>query len=290
MSPRGAALAVSAAFALATLGLLWLALAGTPGGAAPRPRAAAVAALGLAAFFPGAVYAHAISPLGVFGCAVVASLLLAGQGRPVPAGLAGAAAAFAYPPGVLLAPVLAAGFLLGPGTAPARLRRAALSSAIAASGFAAVLGLQYLDTGEWRAFFLVQGGYHYGLQSPLGPLAERVAPLFRPPLGGADDSLAAQSLLVGLLVAGAAAGALVAARASGSFARERFVLLYVIAAWLLPLAIGEQEGGLHRREAALLPLVLLTARLPAPLQAALAGAAAVVAYAVALLFFRGQLV
>jgi hypothetical protein len=68
------------------------------------------------------------------------------------------------------------------------------------------------------------------------------------------------------------------------------VLLYVIAAWLLPLAIGEHEGGLHRREAALLPLVVLTARLPAPLQAAFAGAAAVVAYAVALLFFRGQLV
>jgi hypothetical protein len=95
---------------------------------------------------------------------------------------------------------------------------------------------------------------------------------------------------VGLLVAGGAAGALLAARVSAFGVRERFVALYVVAAWLLPLAIGEEEGGLHRREAALLPLVLLTVRLPAPLQALLAGAAAVVAEAVALLFFRGVLV
>jgi len=68
------------------------------------------------------------------------------------------------------------------------------------------------------------------------------------------------------------------------------VALDVVAAWLLPLVIGEVEGGLHRREAALLPIVLLTARLPACLQAALAGAAAVVACAVAVQFFRGRLV
>jgi hypothetical protein len=288
MPPRRAAVALSAAFALASLGLLWAALAGAPGGAGTPARAAA--ALGLAAFFPGAVYLHAISPLGLFGCAAVAALLLAARGRPLGAGLAGAAAAFTYPPGLLLPPVLALGFALGPGTATLRLRRAATAAAGPAAGLAAVAAIQYLDTGEWRAFLLVQEGYHYGIGSPLGSLARRIVPLLQSPLGGPGDTLAAQTLLVALLVAGAAAAALLAARTRAFGARERFVALYVIAAWLLPLVIGEVEGGLHRREAALLPVVLLTARLPAWLQAVLAGAAAVVAYEVALLFFRGQLV
>jgi hypothetical protein len=296
LPPRGAALTVSGAFALATLALLWAALGGLPAGplgcslgAAAPPSRAAIAALALAAFFPGAVYAHAISPLGVFGCAAVAALVLAARGRPLAAGLAGAAAAFTYPPGFLLAPVLGAGFLLGPGTLPSRIRRAAVSAGAAASGFAAVLALQQHDTGEWRAFFLVQGSYHYRLQSPLGPLVGRIAPLLRPPLGDRRDTLAAQTLLVALLVGAAVVASLLAARASAFGDRERFVALYVLAAWLLPLVIGEEQGGLHRREATLLPLVMLTVRLPVPVQVALTVVAAVLAYAVALLFFRSQL-
>ena len=290
VSPRGAAMAVSAAFTLLALGLLWAALAGPLAGLGAPSRAAAAAALGLAAFFPGTVYAHAISPLGVFGCAALASLLLAAGDRPLAAGLAGAAAAFTYPPGFLLAPVLGAGFLLGPGVLSTRVRHATLSAAVAASGFAAVMVLQYFDTGQWLGFALVQGDYHYSLRSPLVSLSGRVAPLFLSPFEGAGEALAAQTLLVGLLVVSGAGGVLIALRAAAFGARERFVALYAVAAWLLPLVVGEEEGGLHRREAALLPLVLLTARLPAPLQATLAGAAAVVAYAVALLFFRGQLV
>jgi hypothetical protein len=244
----------------------------------------------VAAFFPGAIYAHAISPLGVFGFAAVASLLLAARGRAVAAGLAGAAAAFAYPPGVLLAPALGAGLLLGAGAPAERARRAALGAVTAAAGFAAVLALQQLEAGQWRAFFLVQGGYHYGIRNPFAALGERLAPLVQPPLRGTADTLAAQTLLVVLLMAAATVAAILAARASAFGPAERLVALYVLAAWLLPLVIGEQEGGLHRREATLLPVVLLTARLPAPVQAVLAGAAAAVAYGVALLFFGGQLV
>lgn len=290
--PRGAAVLVSGVFALLTLGLAWAALAGPPGG---RPDtlaspARAAAALVLAALFPGSVYAHAISPLGVFGAATLLALVLAARDRPLGAGLAGAAAAFTYPPGTLLAPVLGAGFLLGPGTPSARVRRAAMSAVAAASGVAGVITVQYLDTGRWWGFALVQSDYHYSLRSPLRSLGERISPLFQPPFEGAGEAVAAQTLLVALLVCAAAAGALVAARGGHFGARERFVAFYVAAVWLLPLVIGEEEGGLHRREAALVPLVLLTVRLPVALQAALAGAAGVVAYALALLFFRGQLV
>jgi hypothetical protein len=285
--PRRAAVLVSGAFALLALVLAWVALAGAPG---ERPDSRASAALVLAALFPGIIFAHAISPLGLFEAAVLLALLLAARDRPLGAGLAGAAAAFTYPPGALLAPVLGAGFLLGPGTPLARARRAALSSALAASGVLGVMTVQYLDTGRWWAFALVQSGYNYSLASPLRSLGDRMSPLFRPPFEGAGEAPAAQTLLVVLLVCAAGAAALLAARQGRFGARERFVALYVVAAWLLPLVIGEVEGGLHRREAALVPLALLTARLPAALQAALAGAAGLVAYALALQFFRGQLV
>jgi hypothetical protein len=118
----------------------------------------------------------------------------------------------------------------------------------------------------------------------------RVAPLFRAPFEGAGEAGAAQTLLVAVLVGAAATGAVLATRHGGpAAARARFVALYVAAAWLLPLAIGEEEGGLHRREAALVPLVLLTPRLPPVVAATLAAAAAVVAYGLALLFFRSEI-
>ena len=291
--PRWSALAVSASFALLTLGLVWAASAEPrdPAAAPPGPGdPGRLANLSLAAFFPGAVYLHAISPLAVLAFAACLALLLAAQDRPAAAGLAGAAAAFTYPPGALLAPVLSIGFLLGEGPVRRRVVRAAASGALAAAGLAAVAVLQFHDTGRWGAFSLVQSGYGYSPRNPATSIAARVAPLFRAPFPGAGEAAAAQTLLVTLLVGAGGAGAVLAARGRGpAAARARFVGLYVAAAWLLPLVIGEEGGGLHRREAALLPLVLLTPRLPPALTGALAAAAAIVAYAVALLFFRSQL-
>ena len=290
LPPRGAALAVSALFALATLALLWAALAGALAGPGAPPRAAAAAALALAAFFPGAVYAHAISPLGVFGWPGprLAPPRRAGPSpgrRPRRCGgrvhVSAGPAPRARPGGRLPARARDLAARAGPRHGRRRL---------AAGGFAAVMILQHLDTGHWWGFALVQGDYHYSLRNPLVSLARRIAPLFLPPFEGAGEAPAAQTLLVGLLVACGAVVLRLSGRGSTVTPEQRFVALYVAAAWLLPLVIGEEEGGLHRREAALLPLVLLTARLPAPVQAVLAGVAAVVAYALALLFFRGQLV
>ena len=286
--PRRAAVLVSAAFALLSLALIWAALAGPwAGGEEPRDRAAL--ALCIAAVFPGTVYLHAISPLAVYGVAALLALIFASRGRPLAAGLAGAAAAFTYPPGFLLAPVLGTGFLLEAGALAVRARRAALSAGVAAAGFFAVTLVQYVDTGRWWAFGLIQSHYNYSLRSPLRTLGARIAPLFLPPFEGASEAPSAQTLLVALLVGGTVGGALLAGRLRLGV-RERFVALYAVVVWLLPLVIGEEEGGLHRREAALLPLVLLTARLPAPVLAAFAAAASVVAWLLALLFFRGQIV
>jgi hypothetical protein len=290
-APRWSAFATSALFSLLTLVLLWTALGdartATDGRTGGPGR---LAALTLAALFPGAVYLHAIAPLAPLAFAASGALVLAGAGRPAAAGLAAAAAAFTYPPGAVLAPVLAAGFLLGEGPARRRLAPAATSAALAAGGLVAAAALQHHDTGRWDAFSLVQSGYNYSLRNPLATVGSRVAPLFRAPFEGAREATAAQTLLVVLLLAAAGAGAFIAVRGGGpGAARARFVALYVAAAWVLPLAIGEEDGGLHRREAALVPLVLLMPRLPPAVTAVLAAAAALVAYAVALLFFRSEI-
>jgi hypothetical protein len=294
-APRGAAVVVAGVFACLTLVILWAALAsqggGDPGKPAPGGRAAAVAALALATFFPGAFYAQVISPVGLYGCATVFSLLAAGRGSPVLAGLGAAVAAFTYPPGALLAPVLAAGFVLdGRDSSLARLRRAALSAGLGALGIVAVLAVQHHDTGSWWAYALVQSGYHNSPRLPTSILAERIGPLFRAPFEGLAEAPAAQTLFVLVVVASAVVAAARSSRGGRLATGDVFVELYVGAAWLLPLIAGEVEGGLHRREATLLPVVLLTARLPVFWQALLAGAAAALTWPMARLFFRGVLV
>jgi hypothetical protein len=294
-APRHAAVLVAGIFACLTLVILWTALA-PPGGAdrgpwAPGDRVSAVAALALAAFFPGGLYAHVISPIGLYGCATVVSLLAAARGKVVAAGVAAAVAALTYPPGVLLVPVLAAGFVLeGRGPYFTRLGRAALGAGLACLGLVAVLAIQHHDTGSWWAYALVQSGYHNSPQIPTSTLAERITPLFRAPFEGLAEAPAAQTLFVLVIIASAVVAAARPARDGRFVAGGAFVELYVGAAWLLPLIVGEVEGGLHRREATLLPVVLLTARLPAFWQVLLAVVAAALTWPMARLFFRGLLI
>ncbi len=294
VSPRRAAFLVSGLFAFLTLALLWRVL---------LPRAArmdlsvgptapvALLALALAAFFPGGLYAHAIYPLGPFGLATVLSLVEAERGRAVTAGLAGAAAAFTYPPGLVLAPVLAAGFLLERRAALAsRLRRAATGALLTVAGFGAVVVVQHHDTGSWRAFALVMGGYQRSVGDPWRTIAERVRPAFHAPFDVTTAVPGAQTLFVLILVASAAVAVARAAKAGTLGRLDLFVSLQTAAFWLLPLSLGGITEGLHRRETTLLPLVLLTVRLPPAWQGLLAAAAAALTYPMALLFFRGILI
>lgn len=294
LPPRGAALLVSGLFAYLTLALLWRVLLPPAARSGPSVRPtvpAALLALGLAAFFPGGLYAHAIYPLGPFGLATVLSLVLAARGRAVAAGLAGAAAAFTYPPGLLLAPVLAAGFLLeSRADLVSRLRRAATGALLTVAGFSGVVVMQHHDTGNWRAFALVMGGYHHSVGNPFTTIAERVRPALHAPFDVATAVPGAQTLLVLVLVASAVVAVARAARA-GTFGRlELFVSLQTAAFWMFPLFLGGIAEGLHRRETTLLPLVLLTVRLPPAWQGLLAAAAAALTYPMALLFFRGDLI
>jgi hypothetical protein len=100
----------------------------------------------------------------------------------------------------------------------------------------------------------------------------------------------AQTLFVLILVASAAVAVARAAKAGTLGRLDLFVSLQTAAFWLLPLSLGGIPEGLHRRETTLLPLVLLTVRLPPAWQGLLAAAAAALTYPMALLFFRGNLI
>lgn len=282
-----AAVVVSAAFTLAGLCALWI------GRLRSEAPARGLLALGLAAFFPGSIYAHAVFPLAPFGLFTTLALLLAARGREWGAGLAAAAAAFTYPLGALLAPTLALFFWFdGSGALIRRLLRGLVAGFLAACGAAAVLVVQRFYTGSWLAFALAQGSYTYTMTGALRTIYERIRPLWEPPFEGAWEAIGAQTLFVFVLVAAAVLAVGRAARRSapGLGPLEHVTVLACLGFWVLPLITGEVGTGLHRREGALLPLVLVTVRLPAPLQAAFLAAAVAIAYPMALLFFRDLLV
>jgi len=100
--PR-AGLLLAELFALGSLGLLWWLL-----GSIPRP--ANLACLALAAVFPGSMYEHALFPISLALAASLLYLALLAVGRWTAAGIAGAAAAAAYQPGILLIPWRPSGY------------------------------------------------------------------------------------------------------------------------------------------------------------------------------------
>jgi hypothetical protein len=247
-----------------------------------------VLALILAAFFPGSVYFHAIFPISMTALAV---LLCAGflRGERWPAaGLCGAAASFTYPNGLLLAPLSGVWAWYRSRGESARVRAGRLLSttAVAASGLAAVLFLHGRALGAWDAFFKVQGKYgHDRLRNPGSALLRALSPLF----DGDPDRLvpALQTLLVALIVLAIGVAMLVRRKDVESF--DVWVFALGLSFWGFPFAIGRTES-LYRSEALLVPVVLLTRFLPWTVQAALVGLFVALDLHLAALFFESVLV
>lgn len=214
------------------------------------------AALLLAALFPGSIYQQAVFPVSLFLLCATAFLA---SGRPEPAALA----ALSYPTGILLAPV-------------ALLRRRFGAALLACAAFAAVLLVMYAQTGRFDAYFLTQQkyGFHF---APLDTLFSRLKPLVNARVRtAASFSSAAQTLLVLAMMA-------LGAR---RFREQPLVAAYCVSFWAFPLCVGGRLS-LYRAEALLVPLVAL---LPARARVPLLFAAAPVAFAMSVAFFRGALV
>jgi len=219
-------------------------------------------ALGLAAFFPGHIYDHAVFPISLFALLQVAALRCYIDRRFAWAGLLGGLASFTYSSGLFLCGVFAVHMLLSERDRSPReqLRNLVLAPGLVALGFVAVLVLQTIEVGVWNAYFRVQDKYAYALTSPLAALRSNFAIAYAAIPHGTGPC--EQTIFVAVLCC------LVLGRVLSSGSRSRtdtalsvFVLIY----WLTPLMLGGKLS-LYRAEATLLPgVVPLAAKLRWPL-------------------------
>lgn len=248
-----------------------------------------LACLALAAVFPGSMHEHAIFPISLALAASLLYLALLAVGRWTAAGIAGAAAAAAYQPGILLIPLAPLWLLLEHcrlGLDPARaLGRTVHVSALVLVGVLAVMGLQQAETGRWNGFLLVEAKYGTGLHNPATTFVNTVVRQAPPP-GASGQSLAGQPAprdqfrLVTIIVPVAVAATLTAGEQTPL---ELAVLLYTALFWLAPLVAGGHLAQ-YRMHALLTPSVLLPRRLPAAVAGILALLSALVAWQMAGLF------
>lgn len=226
-------------------------------------RESSVAALFLAALFPGSIYQQAVFPVSLFLLCAAAFLALCERQRFAGAAGAGALAAMAYPTGFLLAPI-------------GLLRRNLWPAVGVALGFLAVLAVMRVQTGHWNAYFLTQQKYGFSF-APLDALFSRLKPLVNARYRNAASLAAgAQTLLVLAMMALSVL----------QWRARPIIAAYCLGYWAFPLCVGGHLS-LYRAEALLVPVVVL---LPERARLPLLAAALPVAFAMSVAFFRGALV
>jgi hypothetical protein len=239
-----------------------------------------VAALALAAVFPGSIYYQAVFPVSLFLLAALLFLWAVADERPLLGAAAGFVAAASYSSGFLLGPLASVWGVL-------RYRRIAVAWALPAAGvaigFALVIAIMWLQTGHWNAFALAQSAYGYSFD-PLDAFLARLKPLVNARYRTAATlATAAQALFVFIL---AAASFVAALRARPSRPVASLALLYCGAYYALPLAVGGRVS-LYRSESLLLPLVLFV---PERFEAIAVALAAAIFLGVSAAFFAGTIV
>jgi hypothetical protein len=278
------------ACALGTMILVWLLIG-------PSWSARDLLALALAAVFPGQVYYFAVFPISLVAFLSVAFLLLLARRRYVLAGLAGAAAAWAYPTGFLL-PAVAVIYtaIADRGRSFADwLERVIPSAGIPALGITALLLAYQVWARAWDAYFLVQAKYGNGFHNPVAIFLASLtggAParysIAGPNLGYKYLPPKAQTVLVALLVLALVAASLTVWRTSLTRV-DWVVLCYTVLVWLFPLTQSIAVSR-YRSEALLIPVVVLVRRLPVWIQIPLVAVAAWIAFGMAGLFFQARLI
>jgi hypothetical protein len=240
-----------------------------------------------ACVFPGGVYYHAIFPISMLIFFSLASLLLISRKQYLWASLASACGAFAYSTGFLLTGVVFFGLLATSDAPwPRRIVHAITYSAIAFSGFVAVLILHHITVGHWDAFFLTQAKYGHRVQNPLATYRD-IAGQWLANRGTQEKFVpAVQTFAVGVIVVSMLVR--FAVRLQHTVLLERLSAAQVLLFWIFPLIVG--AATLTRAEANLLPLVLLSATLARPVQAVLLMLFAFLYFEVCVSYFKVVLV
>jgi len=262
----------------------------TRGGTARR-----IACLALAAVFPGQVYFAALFPISLLTFALLLCIWLATRtslttrATAVRTGVLGVVAGLAYPLALAAAPALVVGAFI------TRSRHARITmftgAAAVVAGFGLVLAYAQVRIGLWNAYFITEK-HEYGVKvhSPLTLLDTRYRQFMHPPSSWfriTTQQGALATLLVALALA-VTVPALIRARRKADLT-DLALLGTAFIAWVVPY-IGAGGLSIYRSEACLIVLVPLLRRLPPWEIAALACAAAVVAYHIAPLFFSNALI
>jgi hypothetical protein len=266
--PLPAAAAISAAFELALLVLLW-------NGLFLRKNPLALVACALA---PGAIYFHAAFPISMCAFFVALCLWLLLQESYVLAGLAGAVAAATYSTGFLVAPVAALWALSRPGGAVRRMTDAAVAGGLSAGGLVAVFAYHQAKLGSWDAFLLVQAKYDHRIVSPLSRIVAQAQRRDLLATAGTETVVVA-ALFAALAIFCVWRGL-----------RGRHLLLFGCGAlfWVFPLCLANVE--LTRSEALVVPALALLDDAPVAAAACACVALALCAWPIAQLFYQGALV
>ena len=254
-----------------------------------------IACLALAAVFPGQVYFAALFPVSLLTFTMLLCIwlatrsTLATRATLVRTGVAGVVAGLAYPLACAAAPALVVSAFVTRGR-QARITMLTGAAAVVA-GFALVLAYAQLRVGMWNAYFVTER-HEYGVKAhnPLTLLDARYRQ-FLHPSSSWFRIVTQQGALATLLVVVAIAvtvPALARARRSAD-ATDLALLGTACVAWLVPY-VGAGGLSIYRSEACLIVLVPLLRRLPIWEIAALAGAAAAIAYDMAPLFFSNALI
>lgn len=269
LDATGVAVALSWAFTLATLVLLWVAFLDR------RVSWTSLAVLVYAAFAPGQVYGYAAYPLSMLIFFTLLYICLLDRRRWLAAGLAGVGVVLAYPVGVAT-PAMAALFLLVvQRRVPVRerLRRIALAVGPAVAAIGLYLVALQVSVGHWNAYFLVQAYYEHKLRTPLGTTYDALKTLFRPDPFAVSNFVSFNEILV--------TAALVCVLLDRAIRRrdrtetDVLLVLCLVATWVIPVSTSHQTYS--RGEAALLPIAVLIGKLKPPLAIGFAVAAVLLA-------------
>lgn len=269
----------------------------TVAGAAPPTRPRVLSLLALAALLPAGIYFDANFPMSLTVAATLACLGLTLRRRWVPAGLAGAAAAMAYPVGLAAgaAAVVVVAVLTWREHADWRplLGRATLVGGLSAAGTILVFAIMQLSVGHWNAFFLADAKYGGQSGQPVQTFLTIVEHgQYSPMMAHYGPSLVARftntvrvEMVVSFgLVLACIATVTVAILRRRCTALDAGLLAFAVITFLLPLSTGTQVSQ-YRSHALLIPALLTLRRLPPWLLIPLAIPAAILAYKMATLFY-----
>ncbi len=211
----------------------------------------------LAACWPGAVYFQAAFPIALFVLMVGMCLYYLQKEALVPAMLTAAGASLAYSTGFLLGAAVVPYILFRYRKNFRELIQYLLIPFCSLLSFALVLGVQWMQTGVFGAFFQTQSKYGHGLNSPLkilGLIAKRAYSTSQFEVQFTDG-------LTLVLSAGCLLLILWFITVTRDHSRKMLLIGYLICFWFIPLSMSPHLA-FYRQAAALAPLVLFLEALP----------------------------